>query len=116
VIHESAIFSWSGGKFGCRKHGSNRQAGDPCFEGRAASVIIVGGGLAGLSCAYELRRLGYEVVVLEGRGRAGGRVQMLREGLDPELSAEAGATRIPDTHKLTLSYVHEFGLTLETLS
>lgn len=85
----------------------------PASTGGRRSVIIVGGGLAGLSCAYELRKFGYEVVVLEGRGRAGGRVQTLREGLDPELSAEAGATRIPDTHKLTLSYVHEFGLTVE---
>jgi monoamine oxidase len=88
----------------------------PASRDGRRSVIIVGGGLAGLSRAYELRKCGFEVVVLEGRGRAGGRVQTLREGLDPELSAEAGATRIPDTHKLTLSYVHEFGLTLETLS
>jgi monoamine oxidase len=76
-------------------------------------VVVVGAGLAGLSCAYELRKLGFEVVVLEGQGRAGGRVQTLREGLDPELSAEAGATRIPDTHWMTLAYVREFGLTLE---
>jgi monoamine oxidase len=76
-------------------------------------VVIVGGGLAGLSCAYELRKLGFEVVVLEGQGRAGGRVQTLRDGLDSELSAEAGATRIPDTHWMTLAYVREFGLTLE---
>jgi monoamine oxidase len=33
--------------------------------------------------------------------------------LDPELTAEAGATRIPDTHQLTLSYLREFGLPLE---
>src|SRR6266852_1539595 len=56
-------------------------------------VVVVGAGLAGLSCAYELRKLGFEVVVLEGQGRAGGRVQTLREGLDPELSADAGAVQ-----------------------
>jgi monoamine oxidase len=76
-------------------------------------VIIVGGGLAGLSCAYELRKLGFEAIVLEGQGRAGGRVQTLREGLDSGLTAETGGTRIPDTHHMTLDYVHEFGLTLE---
>jgi monoamine oxidase len=31
----------------------------------------------------------------------------------PALSAEAGARRIPDTHKLTPSYAREFGLTVE---
>jgi monoamine oxidase len=76
-------------------------------------VVIVGGGLAGLSSAYELRKAGFEVIVLEGQGRAGGRVQTLREGLYPELTAETGATRIPDKHYMTLSYVREFGLTLE---
>jgi monoamine oxidase len=76
-------------------------------------IVVVGAGLAGLSCAYELSKSGFEVVVLEGQGRAGGRVQTLREGLDPDLAAEAGATRIPDTHDLTLSYAHEFGLKLE---
>jgi monoamine oxidase len=76
-------------------------------------VVIAGGGLSGLSCAYELRKLGFEAIVLEGQGRPGCRIQTLREGMDPELVAEAGATRIPDTHELTLSYVHQFGLTLE---
>jgi hypothetical protein len=58
----------------------------PATFARAAEgkrrVIVVGAGLAGLSCAYELRKLGFERVVLEGQGRAGGRVQTLREGLD----------------------------------
>ena len=39
-------------------------------EGRRR-VVVVGAGLAGLSCAYELRKLGFEVVVLEKQGRAG---------------------------------------------
>jgi monoamine oxidase len=81
--------------------------------GPKRKVVIVGGGLAGLSCAHELQKYGFEVVVLEGQGRAGGRVQTLREGLDSGLTAETGATRIPDTHKFTLDYVREFGLTLE---
>ena len=89
----------------------------PAMFGRAAEtkrkVVVVGGGLAGLSCAYELRKLGFEAIVLEGQGRAGGRVQTLREDLDWGLSAETGATRIPDTHHMTLDYVREFGLTLE---
>lgn len=35
-------------------------------------VAVVGGGPAGLSCAYHLRRLGYEVALFEARPKLGG--------------------------------------------
>ena len=49
-------------------------------------VAVVGGGPAGLSCAYHLRRLGYDVTVIEARPKLGG---LLRYGI-PEyrLAAE----------------------------
>ncbi len=43
--------------------------GDP----KAASVLVLGAGLAGMTAAYELRKAGYAVEVLEYSGRAGGR-------------------------------------------
>src|SRR4051794_22881184 len=41
-------------------------------------VIVIGGGLAGLSCAYELSLQGVHVTVLEARSRLGGRVVSMR--------------------------------------
>src|SRR4029077_6740 len=38
-------------------------------------VIIVGGGVAGMSAAHELIERGFEVVVLERRGMAGGKAR-----------------------------------------
>ncbi|MBX3575539.1 MAG: FAD-dependent oxidoreductase [Mesorhizobium sp.] len=38
-------------------------------------VIIIGAGFTGLSAALELTRRGKDVVVLEARGRVGGRVE-----------------------------------------
>jgi monoamine oxidase len=70
---------------------------------KAKRVIIAGGGLAGLSCAYELQKGGFEVVVLEGNGQPGGRVHTFREGFAPGIDGETGAYRIPDTHELTMS-------------
>jgi monoamine oxidase len=84
-------------------------------SGKVKRVIIAGGGLAGLSCAYELQKGGFDVVVLEGNGQPGGRVHTLREGFAPGLGGETGAYRIPDTHELTMSYISEFGLPLEVL-
>ena len=37
-------------------------------------VVIVGGGFAGLTAAYELSKAGAQVTVLEARNRIGGRV------------------------------------------
>lgn len=42
---------------------------------RDADVVVVGAGLAGLTCARELDRAGYEVVVLEASDGVGGRVR-----------------------------------------
>jgi len=54
------------------------------------SVVVVGAGLAGLSCAWRLRRAGCEVEVLEARGRAGGRTRSeRREGF----TLDSGPTR-----------------------
>ncbi|HHW86783.1 MAG TPA: FAD-dependent oxidoreductase, partial [Chloroflexi bacterium] len=43
------------------------------------SVLVIGAGIAGLSAARELQRLGYTVTVLEARNRIGGRVWTVRD-------------------------------------
>ena len=48
-------------------------------------VGIIGGGLAGLTCAYALKRRGIESVVFEAAARAGGRDQAAPFLLSPDL-------------------------------
>ncbi len=74
-------------------------------------VLILGGGIAGLVAAFELKRQGHEPLVLEAQHRVGGRVQTIRD-FAPGLYAEAGAMRIPRVHDLTLAYCDLFGLEL----
>jgi monoamine oxidase len=81
-------------------------------SGPPKRVVIVGGGLAGLTAAYELIQAGHDVTVLEAQGRPGGRVRTLRDPLADGLYAELGAARIPDNHEWTLKYVKQFGLPL----
>jgi monoamine oxidase len=42
-------------------------------------VVVVGAGAAGLAAAGELTRSGHRVLVLEARGRPGGRIHTLHD-------------------------------------
>ncbi|CAH8348926.1 unnamed protein product [Eruca vesicaria subsp. sativa] len=70
---------------------------DDCGEG---VVIVVGAGLSGLSAARQLLSFGFKVVVLEGRGRAGGRVYTQRMGGEGSFggAVELGGSVITGLH------------------
>lgn len=55
------------------------------------TVIVIGAGIAGLACGYELNRRGHDVTVLEASGRAGGHVRTLHDPFADGLYADAGA-------------------------
>jgi monoamine oxidase len=75
------------------------------------TVIIGGAGLAGLCCAYELRNLGFNIVLLEAQSEhIGGRARTYR--VSKEVYGEFGAMRIPEKHLLTRHYIKEFNLVL----
>ena len=93
---------------------------------RGSSVVILGGGLAGLATAYELMKLGYDCRVLEGRTRPGGRCHTVRRGtvseedgprqvaaFDEGLYYNPGPMRIPHHHQITLGYCRELGVPIE---
>ena len=94
---------------------------------RGASVLVLGAGMAGLVAAFELRRAGYKVTVLEYNQRAGGRAWTLRGGdeytelggfrqrceFDPGLYFNPGPWRIPYHHHAMLDYAKRFKVPLE---
>jgi monoamine oxidase len=99
----------------------------PLASGSGKSVVVLGAGIAGLVSAYELQRAGYSVTVLEARDRIGGRSWTIRGGdrivqtgrpdqlasFDSGLYFNAGAARIPSTHRAILGYARRFGVQME---
>ncbi|SNY70080.1 flavin monoamine oxidase family protein [Paractinoplanes atraurantiacus] len=99
----------------------------PSRDGRAArSVVVLGGGIAGLTSAYELGKAGHRCTVLEARSKPGGRVLTIRDG-DTETDLDghtqrasfgygtyfnAGAARIAPW-MVTLDYCRELGVPVE---
>ncbi len=73
-------------------------------------IIVIGAGLAGLSCAYELDKAGYNVILLEARKRPGGRVRTFRDPFADHLYAEMGAEYVNSEDSYAREYAKNFGL------
>lgn len=101
----------------------------PPGSGTGRKIVILGAGIAGLVAAYELKRAGWDVTVLEARERIGGRVWTVRGGdrivqsgredqvcqFSDGLYLNAGAARIPAVHHTILGYARTFGVPIEAM-
>src|SRR6201994_1344967 len=99
----------------------------PAGSGKGTSVVILGGGIAGLVSPYELGKLGYTCTLLEARERVGGRNWSVRNGTKvefttgftqncvfaPGLYQNVGPARLPSIHHTMLGYARELGVPLE---
>jgi monoamine oxidase len=71
-------------------------------------VIVIGAGMAGLSAAFELRGLGFDVLVLEARNRVGGRVHTDYGFASHPI--ERGAEFVHGENVVTWEFIRRFGL------
>ncbi|MDX6437033.1 MAG: monoamine oxidase [Gaiellaceae bacterium] len=76
-------------------------------------IAIVGGGLAGLTCAYRLKQAGLNAQIYEASGRTGGRCYTERS-FSP-LIAEHGGELIDQAHTAVRQLSQELGLNLDNL-
>ena len=90
-------------------------------DGRGKKVIVLGGGPAGCTTAYELMNRGYDVTLIEPLNQLGGHVLTIRKGKtvheyggeeqtcdwDDGNWYDAGASRIPAMHRAILHYCRE---------
>ncbi|MDZ7756931.1 flavin monoamine oxidase family protein [Rhodohalobacter sp.] len=74
-------------------------------------VIIIGGGLAGLTAAYLLEKKKIYPTILEARNRLGGRIHTIRP--DKNKRVEMGATWLGKQHHSLIQLIRDLGLDLE---
>ena len=95
--------------------------------GKGTKLVVIAAGVGGLTTAYEARKLGYDVTLLEARHRPGGRAWSARSGDIVEfvdgtqqhitwsegLYQNMGPARLPSVHTTMLGYCRELKVPLE---
>ena len=105
-----------------------RAASQQFLNGSLPTIAVLGAGISGLTVAYELKKAGFPLFVIEARDRPGGRNHTIRSGSlvqeydsqqscsfdnEDELYFNAGPARISQHHSNLLSYCSELGVPLQ---
>jgi monoamine oxidase len=80
------------------------------------AVVVIGAGVAGLTCAYRLRQAGVAVRVYEAQERIGGRMFSLTNHFADRQVCELGGELIDTGHARIRALAAELGLVLDDLS
>jgi len=75
-------------------------------------IAIVGGGIAGLNAAYNLKRAGLFADIYEASDRTGGRIFTAKDIMGKGLTTEMGGEFIDSTHEDMFKLINTFGLPL----
>lgn len=76
-------------------------------------VAIIGGGMAGLHCAYRLMEAGVDVTIYEASERTGGRMYTARGMFADDQVAELGGEFIDSGHLTLIDLADELGIELD---
>jgi monoamine oxidase len=81
----------------------------------APKIVVVGGGLAGLTATYRLQQAGYAAELHEASDRLGGRCWTIRDAFADGQIAEHGGELIDNGHIAMKQLVQELGFSLDNL-
>jgi monoamine oxidase len=83
--------------------------------GPSARVVVIGAGLAGLTCAYRLKRAGINAIIYDANSRLGGRCWTRRGDFAEGQIAEHGGELIDQGHTQIRHLAQELGLRVDNL-
>lgn len=83
-----------------------------CTNTSGKRVVIIGAGIAGLHCAYLLKKQGIVATIYEADKRVGGRMKSRLNIFAENMSTEFGGEFIDTDHEDMHNLVNEFGLEL----
>lgn len=86
-----------------------------CFSSKKPSVVIVGGGIAGLCASYQLKKMNIPHTLFEASGRLGGRIFTVQDAVVDNAYLDLGAEFIDTIHEDILKLSKKFNVELLNL-
>jgi monoamine oxidase len=84
----------------------------PVLASSNPRIAVIGGGIAGLNAAFQLKKAGLRATIYEARSRLGGRILSTRNALNNNLVLDLGGSFINTDHEDMLELAREFRLRL----
>ena len=105
----------------CKKSGDLLVEAESLYRNRNTSlqpsIAIIGAGMAGLNCAYQLKKSGINATIYEGSARYSGRIRTQSDFIGQGIYTELGGEFIDSGHRNMLKLAREFSLPLmDTMS
>jgi monoamine oxidase len=108
---KTAAFAMGGATFTSTLSYSQRAWSRERFA-RGLKIAVIGGGIAGLNAAYQLKKMGLNATIYEARRQLGGRIQSVTGAVGANLVSDLGGHFINSNHEDMLALAEEFGLSL----
>ncbi len=85
---------------------------------QTTDVLVIGAGIAGLSCAYRLKQAGLNVLIVEKSNRVGGSLdsRIYKSANGEEIIYEYGPNTIMNSHKHLMKLIVDLGLETELIT
>lgn len=112
-LKRRAILQWSAGAAAAAALPAAGCDGGETNPEPTVEVAVVGGGMAGIHCAYRLDEAGVAVTVYEAAKRVGGRMYTGRDMFPDGQICELGGELIDTNHATLWKLSEELGLTLD---